>query len=157
VDVPATDVRVSATDEPITNAPATLDVPERQVSEVPEIPVSEISTAPATETVSEIPPPSFEYHPPVGVPEIAAAHPPMVETEPLAQHIESRAVEAEPDVAHAALAAGLESALPAAAVAAAAETRTDDHHTIAQAVHRVMERLKPELVEEIMRELRSKK
>jgi CheY-like chemotaxis protein len=32
-----------------------------------------------------------------------------------------------------------------------------NQHTIAQAVHRVMERLKPELVEEIMRELKSKK
>jgi hypothetical protein len=44
----------------------------------------------------------------------------------------------------------------AAAVAAATETGAD-HHNIAQAVHRVMERLKPELVEEIMRELKSKK
>jgi hypothetical protein len=44
----------------------------------------------------------------------------------------------------------------AAAVAAATETGAD-HHNIAQAVHRVMERLKPELVEEIMRELRSRK
>jgi len=42
--------------------------------------------------------------------------------------------------------------LEAAAVAAAAETGVE-HHTIAQAVHRVMERLKPELVEEILREI----
>jgi len=40
--------------------------------------------------------------------------------------------------------------------AAGAEAEAD-HHTIAQAVHRVMERLKPELVEEIVRELKSKK
>ena len=53
---------------------------------------------------------------------------------------------------HDAVTAGLE----AAAIAAAAETEAD-HHTITQAVHRVMERLKPELVEEIMRELKSKK
>jgi len=32
-----------------------------------------------------------------------------------------------------------------------------DHSTIAEAVHRVMERLKPELVEEIVKELKSKK
>jgi CheY-like chemotaxis protein len=56
----------------------------------------------------------------------------------------------EPAVVHDV--AGIE----AAAIAAAAETGAD-HHNIAQAVHRVMERLKPELVEEIMRELRSKK
>jgi hypothetical protein len=53
---------------------------------------------------------------------------------------------------HEVVSAGVE----AAAVAAATETGAD-HHNIAQAVHRVMERLKPELVEEIMRELRSKK
>ena len=39
-----------------------------------------------------------------------------------------------------------------------AQSQPEDHqHSIAQAVHRVMERLKPELVEEIMRELKSKK
>jgi hypothetical protein len=53
---------------------------------------------------------------------------------------------------HEVVTAGVE----AAAVAAATETGAD-HHNIAQAVHRVMERLKPELVEEIMRELRPKK
>jgi hypothetical protein len=55
-------------------------------------------------------------------------------------------------VVHNVVTAGVE----AAAVAAATETGAD-HHNIAQAIHRVMERLKPELVEEIMRELRSKK
>jgi hypothetical protein len=53
---------------------------------------------------------------------------------------------------HEAVTSGVE----AAAVAAATETGAE-HHNIAQAVHRVMERLKPELVEEIMRELKSKK
>jgi CheY-like chemotaxis protein len=42
-------------------------------------------------------------------------------------------------------------------VAAAAAEPGTDHTTIAQAVHRVMERLKPELVEEIMKELKPKK
>jgi hypothetical protein len=58
----------------------------------------------------------------------------------------------EPAAVHDVVTAGVE----AAAVAAATETGAD-HHNIAQAIHRVMERLKPELVEEIMRELRSKK
>lgn len=59
-------------------------------------------------------------------------------------------------ITHAELRKGLESAVPAAAAAAGVDP-TADHHTIAQAVHRVMERLKPELVEEIVRELKSKK
>jgi hypothetical protein len=65
---------------------------------------------------------------------------------------EHEAVALAPASVHDAVTAEVE----AAAVAAATETGTD-HHNIAQAVHRVMERLKPELVEEIMRELRSKK
>jgi hypothetical protein len=55
---------------------------------------------------------------------------------------------------HSSLAASVEAALPEKAAAAAVGA---DHHTISQAVHRVMERLKPELVEEILRELKSKK
>ncbi|HKW74402.1 MAG TPA: hypothetical protein VJN64_02660, partial [Terriglobales bacterium] len=57
---------------------------------------------------------------------------------------------------HNAVAATLETAIPAAAAAAAAETGAE-HHTIAQAVHRVMERIKGDLVEEIVRELRANK
>ena len=45
-----------------------------------------------------------------------------------------------------------------AVVAAADGAETgSDQTTIAQAVHRVMERLKPELVEEILKELKPKK
>jgi hypothetical protein len=55
------------------------------------------------------------------------------------------------------VAASVETAMPEAAASVAAETGEDHHHTIAAAVHRVMERLKPELVEEIMKELKSKK
>jgi len=51
----------------------------------------------------------------------------------------------------------VDAAIPEAAASVAAETGSDHHHTIAQAVHRVMERLKPELVEEIMKELKAKK
>jgi CheY-like chemotaxis protein len=53
---------------------------------------------------------------------------------------------------HGALSASVETVLPEAGAAAGA-----DHETIAQAVHKVMERLKPELVEEIVRELKAKK
>lgn len=60
------------------------------------------------------------------------------------------------EITHDELRKSLESALPAVAAAAGVDP-TADHHTIAQAVHRVMERLKPELVEEIVRELKSKK
>jgi hypothetical protein len=66
--------------------------------------------------------------------------------------VSASAHEAVTHQVHEAVTSGVE----AAAVAAATETGAE-HHNIAQAVHRVMERLKPELVEEIMRELRSKK
>jgi CheY-like chemotaxis protein len=94
--------------------------------------------------VEAAPVPSFEYHPPV------RAEAPDVE-ESVLEH----AAVPEAGSAEAAVVAGMEAALPQAA-AAAAESGAD-HHTIAQAVHRVMERLKPELVEEIMKELKSKK
>jgi CheY-like chemotaxis protein len=101
------------------------------------------------------PAPSFEYHPPVNVPEpLPAAHiasePAEVAAEPVPPAPEP--VAPEP----AAVVDAITAAVEAAAIAAAAETQAD-HNTITQAVHRVMERLKPELVEEIMRELRSKK
>ena len=103
------------------------------------------------------PAPSFEYHPPVRVPETAVAEPvavapPEVTAEPVRAASASKPVIPEPEEVHSVVTAGLE----AAAVAAAAETGAE-HHTIAQAVHRVMDRLKPEIVEEILREIRSKK
>ena len=123
-------------------------------------------SAPAAEThevsadhaaAAEIP--SFEYQP-------AAGHaPPAAEIAP-----DKAAADANAD--HAAVEADMASAIPeAAAAAAAADSGSTperanparsgdpgaDHHTIAQAIHRVMERLKPELVEEIMKELRTKK
>ena len=100
--------------------------------------------------------PTFEYQPPVKSPEpeqIAQAESAPAET---AEHAPvpppPEPMASEPAAVHQAVTASVE----AAAVAAAVETGAE-HHTIAQAVHRVMERLKPELVEEIMRELRSKK
>jgi len=103
------------------------------------------------------PAPSFEYHPPVRVPEAdvaepAAVAPPEATPEPVRAASASAPVIPEPEEVHSVVTAGLE----AAAVAAAAETGAE-HHTIAQAVHRVMDRLKPELVEEILREIRAKK
>jgi len=103
------------------------------------------------------PAPSFEYHPPVRVPEAAVAEPaavasPETTPEPVRAASASAPVIPEPEEVHSVVTAGLE----AAAVAAAAETGAE-HHTIAQAVHSVMDRLKPELVEEILREIRAKK
>jgi CheY-like chemotaxis protein len=97
--------------------------------------------------------PSFEYRPPVRLAETAET----VSAVSLAPETTAPAVSPEheapaPASVHDAVTAEVE----AAAVAAATETGAD-HHNIAQAVHRVMERLKPELVEEIMRELKSKK
>jgi CheY-like chemotaxis protein len=124
----------------------------------PASPVYSAQAAAVPEPVAE-PAPSFEYHPPVGMPEAAIAQPvavasPEVTAEPVAVPAASASapVVPEPEEVHSVVTAGLE----AAAVAAAAETGAE-HHTIAQAVHRVMERLKPELVEEILREIRAKK
>ena len=57
------------------------------------------------------------------------------------------------------MAATLNAELPAAAsaVAEAAAASGADHHNIAQVVHRVMERMKGDLVDEIVRELKAKK
>jgi CheY-like chemotaxis protein len=129
--------------EPILSAEATSPAYSAQAVAAPE---------PAAE-----PAPSFEYHPPVRVPEAALAQPvalapPEAAPEPIPAPSASAPSIPEPEEVHSVVTAGLE----AAAVAAAAETGAE-HHTIAQAVHRVMERLKPELVDEILREIRSKK
>lgn len=149
--------------------PGPAEVHESPIAVVAEVPaeasytVQPVEAAPATEA-----PPSFEYHPPVRVPEVpetaptasvdmaAAAAPEItaipIPAAPVPSPQANEVVTPEPAVIHDVVTAGVE----AAAVAAAAETGAD-HHNIAQAIHRVMERLKPELVEEIMRELRSKK
>ncbi|HEX3154086.1 MAG TPA: response regulator [Candidatus Angelobacter sp.] len=118
-------------------------------------------TAPLEEAVQ-----SFEYHPPVRTPEPVES--PVAITESAAEAASANSVSvssissnATPSAnAHQAASSDVHevvtASVEAAAVAAATETGAD-HHNIAQAVHRVMERLKPELVEEIMRELRSRK
>jgi twitching motility two-component system response regulator PilG len=143
-------------------APAQAEMPESPIAALaeiqPEPPVDAaqaVEAAPATEAA-----PSFEYYPSGRVPEAVETVPEAADiatheiiatpvSEPSAHEV---AITPDPAVVHDVVTAGVE----AAAVAAAAETGAD-HHNIAQAIHRVMERLKPELVEEIMRELRSKK
>jgi hypothetical protein len=139
-------------------APQSASEPAATVSAeaAPASPVYSAQAVAIPEPVAE-PAPSFEYHPPVGVPEAAIAQPvavtsPEVAAEPATAVSASAPVVPAPEEVHSVVTAGLE----AAAVAAAAETGAE-HHTIAQAVHRVMERLKPELVEEILREIRAKK
>ncbi|HEU4415477.1 MAG TPA: response regulator [Candidatus Angelobacter sp.] len=109
--------------------------------------------------------PSFEYRPAAG----AAEAPPMVaadaaiesEAAPSASitEVPQMAVSGahtSPQVAASSVAESVEAAVPEVAAAIAHETGAE-HYNIAQAVHRAMERLKPDLVEEIMRELRAKK
>jgi len=75
-------------------------------------------------------------------------------------HIQSEAhSEVAATVTAEAVTARVEAELPAAisAVAEAAEASGEEHHHIAQVVHRVMERMKGDLVDEIVRELKSKK
>jgi len=99
------------------------------------------------------PVPSFEYHPAAYAAESQTAIAPaasQVTPEPISVTPEPAIVEPTAEINNA-VATEVE-----AADAVASETGAD-HHNIAQAVHRVMERLKPELVEEIMRELKSRK
>jgi CheY-like chemotaxis protein len=88
----------------------------------------------------------------VAIEDVAPAEVPSFEYQPPIQNVEPRQAEVE----HGAVAISAEAVMPEAVAAAAADSGAD-HHTIAQAIHRVMERLKPELVEEIMKELRPKK
>ena len=125
---------------------------------IPETRVAEKHVEEVREVAADVP--SFEYRPPV-----RGAEPP-----PFAA---SRAADGESTLSGAAAATDisapatarstgvdpsteLEAGLPEAAAAVASQTGAEAN-TIAQAVHRVMERLKPELVEEIMKELKSKK
>jgi CheY-like chemotaxis protein len=153
------EARVAAAMAAYSHATAPAEVHESPVAAPVEIqpeppaPAVELAAAAPVEETA----PSFEYHPPVRVaepvemapaPSLDHAHAVPESSAPVAASTQEAVV---PEV-HEVVSAGVE----AAAVAAATETGAD-HHNIAQAVHRVMERLKPELVEEIMRELRSKK
>lgn len=142
-----------------TPTPAAVAAPPAPVSADP-APAPHTYTPQAFEVAAVAEPvPSFEYHPSApapAVPEhVPAAQNPSAPAEfiPGPQPVASaEPATPEPEAAHSAISAGVEEA----AVSVAAETGAD-HHTIAQAIHRVMERLKPELVEEIMRELKPKK
>jgi len=119
-----------------------------EIQPEPPAPAVELAAAAPVEEAA----PSFEYHPPVRVAEPVEMAPAASVDHAHAVPESSAPVAASVPEVHAVVSAGVE----AAAAAAATETGAD-HHNIAQAVHRVMERLKPELVEEIMRELKSKK
>lgn len=133
-----------------------------EVPDVPEVHAveSQLQEPPA---VSEQVP-SFEYQPPIRAAEpapVASAATAVAGSayEHTAPPIEAPAPPAPSPISvnPAVVAASVEAAIPEAAASVTAEAGEDHHHTIAAAVHRVMERLKPELVEEIMKELKSKK
>jgi CheY-like chemotaxis protein len=164
------EARVAAAMAAYSHTTAPVDVYESPVAASVEIQpeppadVAHAEVAPVEEAA-----PSFEYRPPVRSPEpVETASAASVDLAPAgpersAESISANRVPLEPvtaSVAHEALAPEIHevvtAGVEAAAVAAATETGTD-HHNIAMAVHRVMERLKPELVEEIMRELKSRK
>jgi hypothetical protein len=142
------EARVAAAMSAYGHATGTAEVHESPVSaqvEVqPEPPAHTAEMAPTEEAV-----PSFEYRPPVRLAEPEETVPAVS----LAPENSAPPVSLAPEPE-----ASVHEAVTAEVEAAAAATETGaDHHNIAQAVHRVMERLKPELVEEIMRELKSKK
>jgi CheY-like chemotaxis protein len=98
-------------------------------------------------------PSSFEYRPPVSYsdpvqePVTATSEPPTAQAETPGPVVE---IPAQASSSKEAVAAEPESTQEAAKAAA-------DSDSIAQAVHRVMERLKPEMISEIIRELNAKK
>lgn len=151
------EARVAAAMAAYSHATAPVEVHESPVVapvEIqPEPPADTASVAEAKPVQEAVP--SFEYSPPVRLAEPEETSPavslvPENNAPPVSLAPEHEAPASGP--VHDAVTAEVE----AVAVAAATETGAD-HHNIAQAVHRVMERLKPELVEEIMRELKSKK
>ncbi len=130
------------------------------------VPPASIEAAPQA---AEVAPPSFEYSPPVTAPEpppapvvaaveaapaaiVAAA--PEVPPAPAA-HEEPKIEQPAASSTHDAVLAKLEEKLPEAA-AAVASAAGSQHDSITDAVNRVMERMKGDLVEEIVRELKSK-
>jgi CheY-like chemotaxis protein len=152
------EARVAAAMAAYSHATAPVELHESPVAapveiqpEPPAQPVEMAAAVPVEEAA-----PSFEYRPPVRIAEpVEMAPAASVDTHTVPESgstFSTLAHETAVPQVHEVVSSGVE----AAAVAAATETGAD-HHNIAQAVHRVMERLKPELVEEIMRELRSKK
>jgi CheY-like chemotaxis protein len=146
----------------IQEEPAAQRPPARAIAPPPAI-ARDGEDYPAAESMA--PAPSLESAPVQLAPEPPAAesnyHPPVASAATYPTRTAEPAIVPKPsgavaDITHDEVGKVLESALPEAAAVAGVDP-TADHHTIAQAVHRVMERLKPELVEEIVRELKSKK
>lgn len=145
---------------------------------------AEMETAPEPQAASHEAemPVSFEYVPPVSAPvheksvaqvepqEPAPIHEPegqatavlpvKHESEPptavIAPYVvaETEAVQKETEEA---IVAGIETEMPMTAAAGASPSGQESHLVIADVVHRVMERFKPELIAEIVRELKLKK
>jgi CheY-like chemotaxis protein len=155
-------------------------MPVAPVAAVPEPPLVEETTIAADSSDPEVPaaaeiqpPPPVQYQQPPATPENhhGAAQPAAVaSTAPVQEPapVPVPSVQAEPEsvpavetrVEREEVAARVEAELPAASAAVAAGAGAEaggDHQTIAQAVNRVMERVKGDLVEEILRELHSNK
>jgi len=101
---------------------------------------------------------AVQHHPVEALGPVSSVVPVYHESEPPTALI-ARQIFAEAQTAQAKteeeIVAGIEVEMPMAA--AASESETDHHQVIAEIVHRVMERFKPELIAEIVRELNSRK
>ena len=148
------EARVAAAMAAYTQAPETIahtvPVPQPTVVEEPAVVESATIVSEPEPTASVAYEAPSEQFAPVPAELVAVPEPAPVKPEVVSQS------EHEVSTNHNAIATTLETTIPAAAAAAAAETGAE-HHTIAQAVHRVMERIKGDLVEEIVRELRANK
>ncbi|MBZ5523101.1 MAG: response regulator [Acidobacteriia bacterium] len=135
-------------------------MPAPEPVHAPVIHVHEVSAEPSPVAVAAepepfMPPPVVVSMPPVAPPEPEPMV--MMEAQPPAPPMEPPAVVPEPsaEVAHQ-VAAQIEAEIPAATAAAASAAGADDH-MVAAVVQRVMDRLKPGLIEEIVRELKEKR
>jgi hypothetical protein len=127
---------------------------ETPVAETPAVEARALPVADPVSLVDPAPPDVEATTPHVAVPvppeEMTWTASPIAPPEP--EVVESPSAGAQHN---AAVAAGLQAALPAAV--SVAEQTGADHEVIAQVVSRVMDRLKPTLVEEILRELKANK
>ena len=111
------------------------------------------------------PTPAFEYHPAATAAVAEEKHadtfvavPAQVSApEDVVSIVEDNSAEEPVTQNHDAIAARVEAELPATVHAVTEAAAGEEHANIADAVHRVMERMKHNLVEEIVRELKSKK
>jgi CheY-like chemotaxis protein len=161
---------------PVAEAPAPIEYypPARELPPLETQPSDGLPSAVAREEEPRDEPPRvFEYRPPVEEEPVreTRATEPVVPVPVAAQTEAERIATVKPPAAaahqsehrhaetvqvsdvHEHSAASIATTLPEAAAAATSA----DHNFISEAVHRVVERLKPELVDEILRELKSKK